>query len=581
MWFAALLLMLLLVVMACATVYESSHGSDQALWTFYRAPWFKALLALLAVNVAAAVVVRLPLTRRQIGFAITHLSIVLILAGALVSSLYAVDGQVEIAEGQTVTDFNNREADTLTITNPATKSVESVLLDSRPLRGYEVVERPAAPALKLGGVTFRIERYLPDSVWVQHIQEVDDESRGPAVLVSLSASGHEETTWVLAESGETNDPENVAFRPIADPDEWSRLLSGQEAESQPASVGVLNVTRGDEHFEIAVEHCTDKAAPLGDTGYTIRVLRYLPHATVRPGGVVVNASDQPVNPAVEVEIAGPEGTRKRIAWAKFPDFTHPGQETGGIDLTFVSAQPPPVEILRSPTGELYVRFHPENSPTTMKSLTIGTPVETPWPGLRLAVLDRIGHAQEEWLLEVPASIGESRTPALLLDVDNSGSSQQKWVQWNEPDEVSITGTPYELKYAQQRIPLHFELTLNSFHLGTYPGGGRPRSYESQITTLDPASGRKQSHVVSMNHPVEHGGYTLYQSRYLQRPGGKSISYLSVSRDSGKPIVFAGYITLLIGMLTVLATRMSERRRRAGTAADAERKQGSSTVATGA
>jgi len=66
----------------------------------------------------------------------------------------------------------------------------------------------------------------------------------------------------------------------------------------------------------------------------------------------------------------------------------------------------------------------------------------------------------------------------------------------------------------------------------------------------------------MNHPAKHGGYTLYQSRYSQQEGGQAISFLSVARDPGQPIVFAGYIALMTGMLVVLGTRIAERRRKA-------------------
>jgi cytochrome c biogenesis protein ResB len=87
----------------------------------------------------------------------------------------------------------------------------------------------------------------------------------------------------------------------------------------------------------------------------------------------------------------------------------------------------------------------------------------------------------------------------------------------------------------------------------------PRSYESHITTLDRATGRERSQVVSMNHPVEHGGYTFYQMR-MSEPD--RLSVLGVSRDPGKPIVFTGYMLLLLGMTITLGTRVVEQRRAA-------------------
>ena len=40
-----------------------------------------------------------------------------------------------------------------------------------------------------------------------------------------------------------------------------------------------------------------------------------------------------------------------------------------------------------------------------------------------------------------------------------------------------------------------------------------------------------------------------------------VSFLSVSRDPGQIVVFAGYIGLMIGMVMVLITRTADRRRR--------------------
>src|SRR3990172_8251502 len=118
LWLAAVVLVLLLVAMACATVYESTHGAEQALVTFYQASGLEALLFLLAANVLPAVVVRYPFSKRQIGFVLTHASILVILGGALVTKHYGIDGQVAILEGETVTAFRVGN-ETLALTNRA------------------------------------------------------------------------------------------------------------------------------------------------------------------------------------------------------------------------------------------------------------------------------------------------------------------------------------------------------------------------------------------------------------------------------------------------------------------------------
>ena len=87
------------------------------------------------------------------------------------------------------------------------------------------------------------------------------------------------------------------------------------------------------------------------------------------------------------------------------------------------------------------------------------------------------------------------------------------------------------------------------------------------------AGGEQSRLVSMNNPTTHGGYTFYQSGYREE-GGRSISFLSVARDPGLPIVFAGYVMIMVGTTIVLITRMVSRRLAAKRSAAADTKSDS-------
>lgn len=570
LWFAAVLLMLLLVALAVATVFESTHGTEQALWVFYRSWWFKTLLWLLAVNVALAMVVRYPFSKRQIGFVTTHASILLILGGALLSQLFGIDGQVVVSEGETVASFEDRERDTLTITNRQTGAEARVVLPSRVFHSFSEVDQPAAPPLTLADATVSVERYLPDSEWTQHVTESDDAHLTPAIQVALSPSGRENPIWVFPQESAPHPHDDIVFRVVSNPDELARLIRGGPAANEPTSIGQIKVTCRGRTFEMPVEDGMKAAVPLGDTGYSVRVLRYLPHAIVGSDKQLTNASDRPVNPAIEVEIVGPSATTKRVAFARFPDFKHHANEMEEVGLTFVASatetSSAPVEILQGPDGKLYARFQPGGSPATTTELAVGVPVETPWPGQKFTVLRWLEHAHEEWVPEVPEDIGDNRSQALLVRVRTPEETQETWVQRGQPAGIVVGDKAYELNYGPRQLPLGFDLTLDSFEVGTYPGGNRPRSYESQITTHDPDTGRTQRQVISMNHPVKHAAYTLYQTGYRQQPGGKDISFLNVSWDPGQPVVFAGYITVMVGMVIVLGTRISEYRRRTATLA---------------
>jgi len=105
--------------------------------------------------------------------------------------------------------------------------------------------------------------------------------------------------------------------------------------------------------------------------------------------------------------------------------------------------------------------------------------------------------------------------------------------------------------------LPFAVRLDDFQIDVYPGTQRPAMFRSRVTVRD-ASGAELPAVIQMNHPLSHGGYRFFQSSY-QIQGGREMSILSVSKDPGQPIVFWGYGLLVLGMLVVLSTRITQRR----------------------
>ncbi len=93
------LLLVTLVVLAVGTVIESLHGREAAA-NVYGSRAFFALLAVVAVNLIASVADRLPWGRMRIGFLVTHLSILVIFAGALTTEIAKIDGSLGLWEGQ-------------------------------------------------------------------------------------------------------------------------------------------------------------------------------------------------------------------------------------------------------------------------------------------------------------------------------------------------------------------------------------------------------------------------------------------------------------------------------------------------
>jgi hypothetical protein len=98
---AVVLIAIAAVVVAWATFVERKYGAAAAQFAIYGTPWFAGIDALLALNVLCAVLIRFPWKRRQTGFVVTHVGILVLLAGCLLSQRSGVEAQLPIFEGHT------------------------------------------------------------------------------------------------------------------------------------------------------------------------------------------------------------------------------------------------------------------------------------------------------------------------------------------------------------------------------------------------------------------------------------------------------------------------------------------------
>ncbi|MCP4592466.1 MAG: hypothetical protein GY842_17165, partial [bacterium] len=263
LYFAAVLLMLWLVGMACATVYESTHSASRALAEFYTTPWFKGLLVLLAMNVAASMVARYPFSKRQLGFVITHGGILVTLGGALITDRLAVNGNVQFFERDMVDEFST-PGDVLTL-SPAGEPARfaTVDLDARGFGGFAEFDEPAAPPLELDDLRAEIVRYLPDSRRVRRVQD-DGHQPQTAVEISLSAADGQGAAWLFADQPRKVGGVNAVLRTAADPQKLDALLSPQTTDPE-AEPGSVRIELEGHPYEIPLPECLDHPVPLGDT----------------------------------------------------------------------------------------------------------------------------------------------------------------------------------------------------------------------------------------------------------------------------------------------------------------------------
>ena len=97
--FAVVLITLLAIVLGVGTFVESGFGTEAVKFGVWNTWWFTLLNAFLAVSIFCAAAIRFPWKRHQTGFVITHIGLLVLLAGCLMSQRGGVDAQIPLIEG--------------------------------------------------------------------------------------------------------------------------------------------------------------------------------------------------------------------------------------------------------------------------------------------------------------------------------------------------------------------------------------------------------------------------------------------------------------------------------------------------
>ena len=98
--FAVILIALVAIVLGVGTFVESAYGTEAVKFGVWNTWWFTLLNALLAVSIFCAAAIRYPWKRHQTGFVITHIGLLVLLAGCLLSRRGGIDAQIPLLEGE-------------------------------------------------------------------------------------------------------------------------------------------------------------------------------------------------------------------------------------------------------------------------------------------------------------------------------------------------------------------------------------------------------------------------------------------------------------------------------------------------
>ena len=112
---------------------------------------------------------------------------------------------------------------------------------------------------------------------------------------------------------------------------------------------------------------------------------------------------------------------------------------------------------------------------------------------------------------------------------------------------------------QRRSPLPLVIKLLDFKKQTHPGTDIARSFSSLVEVQ--ADGITRELTISMNKPLRHRGYTLFQQSYQVTPDGKESSTFAVTHNYGRLLPYVSTAMVVLGMIVHFVAMLIKHARR--------------------
>lgn len=584
------LMVVLGVVVAIGTVYESLYSAQVASILIYRATWFQALLGLLWLNILCAALSRIPYKIHHTGFVITHIGLLTLLIGAQITASYGIDGQLRVPEGE-----SNRKVSLPELTLKAVSAKANVSLDYKLKRSLSPKTESQLGFSELKSRTgIIVDRFLP---YVSVEQGYSDNPAAPAAVAlqfHLKGPFFGTSEWLHINDRPEAQMGPAIFKLVIDDAAKAPSAGNPKAEVAPKLGSpistmpalVIKDTSGQEIGRVSIKDLRGK--PQTVKGVKLIFERLLDNAQVSDNKLVDRGAPA-INPAVEFKVEFKGKKLREVAFAKFPEFSL--LQGNGLGVSFAYEIPGlsgagEVEQTAAPQNELKdelknrVEFHvpssvaghegsglgqgnqaitialyKNGSQVSSKKVAIGEVLQTPWMGIEIKVESVLSHgATTETIKAVEeAPKGGFLPSAVFMRTEGAAPDKGVWIVEGDFKNIQTQLGSFDLYYGEDSIDLPFSIHLDQFRKKDYPGSETPMSFESTIRL----EGIAEPVEVKMNEPYRHQGYLFYQSSYELNPGSPAASIFSVNKDPGRIIKYLGAIILMAGIVifTVMRSRM--------------------------
>ncbi|GEM_PF-746481 len=587
-YFAVFLCIFLLLLFILSTSLESLWGTEFAQKTFYQTRWFDFLLSLLWINIFCATILRFPFQKSHAGFLITHIGILGLLFGALLTRILGVEGQVLLYEKET-TNIMRVGGHQWMVTSPDQKyrffeigekpldiPIYSVTSKFDQHEAFCPLEKKSSSssgtqvqAAEIKGETKEtlgsfnlstlkvVEKAIRETVF---IEGGEGTSQNYALQLHLKSKkmNLDETFW-LVEHDPANANSSVQFLgPL-------RVLLKKEASPQAVTSPYLRVlvASGKEVVSVNLDEPIAKEIQSGDKTFRLTNLHYFPHALVEGNQLINDPQRASFNPAVEFDLIDSKGNNEHhIHYALFPDFEsiHGKSTERSLNVT-VRLDVPEQEGMNvyegssliltvTKEGGLVSSVESQND-SLAKEETVepGKSYPTGWMDIEFNVENFFKHAQTQTHVveaDKKSPAGKTGSYAVQFRVEEGSEGITNWLMEGEEINLSLAGGDIRLALVQRHQSLPFSLVLKDFRKVDYPGTNNPASYESDVLLDDQEGKIKIEKTISMNKPLDYKGYRIFQSSYIQDPNYGEASIFTVAKNPGIPFIYWSSCIIFFG-----------------------------------
>lgn len=522
-------LTLVSVAMAWGTYLESTQDAKVARATVYGSWWFLALMVLVCISLIFAGITRYPWKRRHVGFLMVHASLIALIAGGFWSLYGRIEGRLLIEQGK---------ADS--VIEMTDEQLEIVEHDAGTFRVVEAMPAPVRPgSYTLAGLNFEVVECWNN---VAEAFEITDTGTEPYRAVQIAFGPNAASAvWIGDEArGEAPVIDGIRIRVLGAGVAW-------EGDAAPGQTpGGYVFVLGDKKLPLVAE------GQDAFDGWKVTSIKRFSHATVS-AGALSEEKGKAENPAVDVEITDGKGTVERhTAFDLFPDMplskTLQGEARSGARLVAVGTpgvrrgeetlviwgDPPAIKLAHISGAGAVSRLEYAGEFPYLADFGVR----------KLSILKQFSHTVEKSTFTKGAP-AKDRRPALVIKLNGETSP----LAWKAMQPVSLAGRAGLLRYGPRSVQLPFTVKLEEFRKTDYPGTEMAMAYESEVTVNAPNTAEQRT-TISMNAPLVHSGWKVYQSGFL----GQNISIFSVMRDPGLPLTYLSCITLCIGIMVTFYGR---------------------------